>query len=71
MPHCGTLKMSKAPQKTLVVLGPIFFCINHLVWVHGAWRWEIVQKVVPVNVPSLQDPQQELLDVTKLGPFWI
>ena len=65
--HCGTLKMSKAPQN-LGSAWPLIFLHKSLSM--GTWRWEIVIKVVPVNVPGLQDPPCELLDRTKLGPFW-
>ena len=35
----------------------------------GIYLWEIVEKVVPFNVPGLQDPQRELLEGTNLGHF--
>ena len=35
----------------------------------GMYLWEIVEKVVPFNVPGLQDPQRELLEGTNLDHF--
>ena len=53
--------MSKAPQN-LGRAWPLIFLHKSLSM--GTWRWEIVIKVVPVNVPGLQDPLCELLDRT-------
>ena len=56
--HCGTLKMSKAPQN-LGSACQIFFWPKSLLM--GIYMWEKVKKVFPFNVPGLQDPQRELL----------
>ena len=56
--HCGTLKMSKAPRN-LGSACQIFFWPKSLLM--GIYMWEKVEKVVPFNVPGLQDPQRELL----------
>ena len=35
----------------------------------GIYMWEKVKKVVPFNVPGLQDPRRELSEGTNLGHF--
>ena len=57
-----------SPSKNLGSAWPLIFWHKSLGM--GTWSWEIVIKVVPINVPGLQDPPCELLDRTKLGPFW-